>query len=280
MSTGEPRPRIDGPIKVTGAARFTADLRAPNMLHGVFVTAPIPAGKVIAFDKGDALVEPGVVHVLTHEDTPRSKAAIAGPPFAHSFLPLQDDENPPSRPTDRDGSRRNARGRKRARERSTSAMRRRRPRRPWLWCGQNWTEWRSRRRTPATSSLSPSSPRETRTRTSHSPRSGSSRLFTAVAPSQSDGAFRGPCDVGGRLTLYASTQHVYAVQMGLAAFFAIPPPRVRVISKHTGGAFGVKGLIWPQEALAALAAKIVGRPVRIVLSRADMYSFLGYQRST
>jgi len=82
---------------------------------------------------------------------------------------------------------------------------------------------------------------------------------------------------GDALTIYASTQHVFAVQAGLAALFGIPPERVRVISKHTGGAFGVKGLIWPQEALAAIAAKIVERPVRIVLSRANMYSFLGYQ---
>jgi xanthine dehydrogenase YagR molybdenum-binding subunit len=52
---------------------------------------------------------------------------------------------------------------------------------------------------------------------------------------------------------------------------------VRVISKHTGGAFGVKGLIWPHEAVAALAARILGRPVRIVVSRANMYSFFGYQ---
>ena len=65
MSIGEPIPRIDGPIKVTGAARYTADLRA-HMLHGVFVTAPLPAGKVIAFGKGHALAEPGVVRVLTY----------------------------------------------------------------------------------------------------------------------------------------------------------------------------------------------------------------------
>ena len=92
MSIGEPIPRIDGSIKVTGAARYTADLRAPNMLHGVFVTAPLPAGRVIAFDKGHALAEPGVVRVLTHEDVPRPKTTIAGPPFAHSFLPLQGNE--------------------------------------------------------------------------------------------------------------------------------------------------------------------------------------------
>jgi xanthine dehydrogenase YagR molybdenum-binding subunit len=52
---------------------------------------------------------------------------------------------------------------------------------------------------------------------------------------------------------------------------------VRVISEHTGGAFGAKGLIYSHEALAALAASIVKRPVRIVLSRSNMYSVLGYQ---
>src|SRR4029078_3944671 len=87
----EPLARIDGPVKVTGAARYTADLRAANMLHGAFVTATIPAGKVLAIDQSDALAEPGVFRVLTHEDMPAPKAAVAGPPFAHSFLPLQDD---------------------------------------------------------------------------------------------------------------------------------------------------------------------------------------------
>jgi xanthine dehydrogenase YagR molybdenum-binding subunit len=82
---------------------------------------------------------------------------------------------------------------------------------------------------------------------------------------------------GDALTVYDSTQHVFAVQQGLAALFGIPAASVRVISQHTGGAFGLKGLIWPHEALAALAAKVAARPVRIVLSRANMYSFLGYQ---
>jgi CO/xanthine dehydrogenase Mo-binding subunit len=45
MSIGKLLPRIDGPIKVTGSARYTADLRVPNMLHAVFVTASVPAGR-------------------------------------------------------------------------------------------------------------------------------------------------------------------------------------------------------------------------------------------
>jgi AraC-like DNA-binding protein len=92
MKIGEPLPRVDGPIKVTGAARYTADLRAANMLYGVLVTASIPAGRVVAFEKDDALAEPGVVRVLTHEDMPRARNTIAGPPFAQSYLPMQSDE--------------------------------------------------------------------------------------------------------------------------------------------------------------------------------------------
>ena len=92
MSIGEALPRIDGPIKVTGAARYAADLRAADMLYGVLVTAGIPAGKVTAIEKDDALAETGVISVLTHEDMPRARGPIAGPPFAHSFLPLQSDE--------------------------------------------------------------------------------------------------------------------------------------------------------------------------------------------
>src|SRR5439155_3115296 len=46
---------------------------------------------------------------------------------------------------------------------------------------------------------------------------------------------------------------------------------------HTGGGFGTKGWIWLQEILAPAAARIAGRPVKLALRRADMYSFLGYQ---
>jgi xanthine dehydrogenase YagR molybdenum-binding subunit len=279
MSTGEPRPRIDGPIKVTGAARFTADLRAPNMLHGVFVTAPIPAGKVIAFDKGNALAEPGVVHVLTHEETPRPKAAIKGPPFAHSFLPLQDNEirhqGQPIAMVLAETLEAAEAGARRVNVRYAATTAR-------TPVAAVWSELDRVALAPKNSGYFFFEPEFSKGNADQNLALAKKRVEAVYSqPSRHHNPME-PSAVlamweGDALTLYASTQHVYAVQMGLAAFFAIPPERVRVISKHTGGAFGVKGLIWPQEALAALAAKIVGRPVRIVLSRADMYSFLGYQ---
>jgi xanthine dehydrogenase YagR molybdenum-binding subunit len=279
MSIGEPRPRIDGPIKVTGAARYTADLRAPNMLHGVFVTAAIPAGKVIAFDKDEALAEPGVVRLLTHEDMPRPQAAIAGPPFAHSFLPLQDNEvRHEGQPValvlgeTLEATEAGAR-RVNVRYAATTAK---------VPVAAAWSELDRVALAPKNTGYFFLEPQFSK---------GNADQGLALAKKRVEAVYSQPSRHHNpmepsavlavwetdNLTLYASTQNVYALRMGLAALFAIPPERVRVISKHTGGAFGVKGLIWPQDALAALAAKIVGRPVRIVLSRANMYSFLGYQ---
>src|SRR5258708_34679563 len=84
--------RREGATKAPGGPRSPAHRGPPNMFQGGSAPAPLPAGRVIAFDKGHALAEPGVVRVLTHEDMPRPKTTIAGPPFAHSFLPLQGDE--------------------------------------------------------------------------------------------------------------------------------------------------------------------------------------------
>jgi xanthine dehydrogenase YagR molybdenum-binding subunit len=279
MSIGESHSRIDGPIKVTGTARYTADLRAPNMLHGVFVTAAIPAGKVIAFGKDEALAEPGVVRVLTHEDMPRSKTTISGPPFAHSFLPLQDNEvrhegQPVALVLGETLEAAEAGARKV--DVSYAAATAKVP------APVVWSELERVALAPKNTGYFFLEPEFAK---------GNADQGLAVAKNRAEGVYSQPSRhhnpmepsavlavwEADDLTLYASTQHVYALRTGLAALFGIPPERVRVISQHTGGAFGVKGLIWPQDALAPLAAKIVGRPVRIVLSRANMYSFLGYQ---
>jgi xanthine dehydrogenase YagR molybdenum-binding subunit len=279
MSIGEPLARLDGRIKVTGAARYTADLRAPNMLHGVFVTASIPVGKVIAFDKGEALAEPGVVRVLTHEDMPRPRTAIAGPPFAHSFLPLQDDEirhegQPIAMVLAETLEAAEAGARKvNVRCAPTTAK---------TPVAPQWSELERVARAPKNSGYFFVEPEFAKGNADQNLALARTRVEAVYSqPSRHHNPMEPSAVLAlweqDALTLHVSTQHVYAVQMGLAALFAIPPERVRVISKHTGGAFGVKGLIWPQEALAALAAKIVACPVRVVLSRANMYSFLGYQ---
>jgi xanthine dehydrogenase YagR molybdenum-binding subunit len=279
MRIGEAVPRPDGSIKVTGAARYTADLRAPDMLHGAFVTASIPAGKAIAFDINDALAEPGVVRVLTHEDMPRPKTAIKGPPFAHSFLPLQDNEirheGQPVALVLAETLEAADAGARKVNVRYATTMAK-------TPVAALWSDLDRVALAPTNTGYFFLEPKFSKGNADQNLALAKKRLEAVYSqPSRHHNPME-PSAVlavweGDALTLYASTQHVYALQAGLAALFGISPDRVRVISKHTGGAFGVKGLIYPQEALAALAAKTVMRPVRIILSRANMYSFLGYQ---
>ena len=79
------------------------------------------------------------------------------------------------------------------------------------------------------------------------------------------------------LTLIDATQWVYGVGMALAAALELPPEQIRVRSPHTGGGFGCKGFVWPQQIIAAATARAVGRPVRVALTRAQMYSIAAYQ---
>jgi xanthine dehydrogenase YagR molybdenum-binding subunit len=82
---------------------------------------------------------------------------------------------------------------------------------------------------------------------------------------------------GDRLTVYDAVQHLPAVQNVMAAVFGLPATSIRVVSPHTGGGFGAKAFVWPHEILAAMAAKVVRRPVKLVLTRQQMYGMVGPQ---
>jgi len=85
---------------------------------------------------------------------------------------------------------------------------------------------------------------------------------------------------GDRLTLYDSTQWVSGVRMAVARTLGMPASKVRVLSRFVGGAFGSKAMVWPHVVLAALASRHVGRPVKLVLSRGQMFTSLGYRSPT
>jgi len=70
---GTRAPRVDGEDKVTGRARFGADLMFDNMLWGQPVRTPYPHARIARIDKSKAEAVPGVVRVLTAEDVPGSR---------------------------------------------------------------------------------------------------------------------------------------------------------------------------------------------------------------
>ncbi|MCW2918806.1 MAG: aldehyde oxidase and xanthine dehydrogenase molybdopterin binding protein [Actinomycetia bacterium] len=85
---------------------------------------------------------------------------------------------------------------------------------------------------------------------------------------------------GDALTLYDSTQGASGVRETVAPLFGVPPANVRVVSPHVGGGFGSKGGPWPYVVIAALAARHVGRPVKLAVTRQQMFAVTGYRTPT
>ncbi|HKW47394.1 MAG TPA: xanthine dehydrogenase family protein molybdopterin-binding subunit, partial [Gemmatimonadaceae bacterium] len=80
---------------------------------------------------------------------------------------------------------------------------------------------------------------------------------------------------GDSLTLYESTQGITSVRNSVARYLGLTPDKVRVIAYFTGGGFGSKGGPWSHEALTAMAAREAGRPVKLVLTRRQMFGPVG-----
>ncbi|HEY7258584.1 MAG TPA: xanthine dehydrogenase family protein molybdopterin-binding subunit [Gaiellales bacterium] len=85
---------------------------------------------------------------------------------------------------------------------------------------------------------------------------------------------------GGELVLYDSNQGVQPVQTAVAKAFGLDPEHVRVIAPHVGGGFGSKGTPRPHVILAAMAARVVERPVTVAVTRQQMFAFVGYRTPT
>jgi xanthine dehydrogenase YagR molybdenum-binding subunit len=85
---------------------------------------------------------------------------------------------------------------------------------------------------------------------------------------------------GDRLTVFDSSQGAFQVQQALAGLFGLEPAAVKVLSEHVGGGFGAKGFAKGQVVLAAMGSEAVGRPVRVALTRQQMFSIVGYRTPT
>src|SRR5690349_21966587 len=93
---GQPISRTDGRLKVTGAARYTADIPVESMTHAAIVHSTIAKGRTVVIDTHEAEQATGVVAVLTHQNMPRMNPTPQ--PWSHlhpqgqSYLPIQNDQ--------------------------------------------------------------------------------------------------------------------------------------------------------------------------------------------
>ena len=85
---------------------------------------------------------------------------------------------------------------------------------------------------------------------------------------------------GGRLTMHDSIQGAQWARQAVAATFGIDQADVHIVYPYVGGGFGAKGLVRPHAIATALAARVVGRPVKLAVTRRQMFSLTGYRTPT
>ena len=282
VAIGQPVDRVDGRAKVTGAGRYSTEIALPNMTYAVLIGADVASGRIGAIDTSEAERSEGVVAVLTHRNLPK---IAAQPPlfpslFGHAapgetFSPMQDEvvhyAGQPVAIVVGDTL-------ERAQHAATLVR-------------ITYEE------TPSTTTLDQGRDQ------AYEPE----RIFGGLVPGRMD---RGDVDAGlaeaavrveqtyrfaanhhnpiepsattalwddDRLTLYDSTQGITATRLTVAALLGLSPTRVRVITHFVGGAFGSKAMVWPHVTLAALAARQVGRPVKLALTREQMFTSCGHR---
>ncbi|MDB5312402.1 MAG: aldehyde oxidase and xanthine dehydrogenase, molybdopterin binding [Gemmataceae bacterium] len=281
-SVGKPIDRVDGRLKVTGKARFAAEFNPPGLVHGVLVQSTIAKGRVAEIDTAAAEKLPGVVAVLTHKNAPKLKEVPPNPRSGSSQSPgtefqLQDDrvryfgQNVALVLADTLERAQDAAARVKVRyEKEAHA-------------------------TDPTAALDKAvPPKSDRKDEPAAVARGDFDTAFAAAPVRIDATFttaqenHNPMEPhatvavwdGPKVTVYDATQYVSGVQESVAAALDVGRDDVRVVCLFTGGGFGCKGNTWPHVILAAAAARHVGRPVKLALTRQQMFTSVGYRPFT
>ena len=280
LLTGQPLDRTDGPLKVCGQARYAAEFTLPRMVHAQMVLSTVPSARVRRIDSRAALALPGVLMVMTHENAmrlPKGGKAAVKPPAGRVLTLLQDDQV-------------HYNGQPVA-----------------LVVAETLEQCReAARRLVITYAPSPDAvldlaaararvhaPKEVQQQKPDSSR-GDLAAGMQAASQVVSGLYTTPIEhhnpmephatlaawSGEKLTLYDATQYVSGDRDTVAKTLGLSPEQVQVICPYVGGGFGCKGSTWTHVVLAAMAARQVGRPVRLVLERPQMFGPIGNRPRT
>lgn len=253
--SGQPITRVDGPLKVTGKARYTSDNQIPELVYAALVCSTVACGAVDRIDGGPALRHPGVLRVLTDFSGVRlpfdtHQISFFGQPVAvvvaatleaathgGSLVDVRYSTRPQLTNID-----------------APQAVLRPAPNHPDYARGD---ADQAIRRAAVVTDLE-----FTVARNNHNPM----ELPATIAKWDGD-----------RLTVWDKVQGISTTQHAYAAAFEVPEDHVRVICPFIGGAFGSAGQMWPHQLMTAFAARQIRRPVKLVLTRKQMYSGIGYR---
>jgi xanthine dehydrogenase YagR molybdenum-binding subunit len=275
---GRPLVRLDGVAKVTGRATYAAEYKAdPSAAFGFIVEATVGKGRIAALDTAAAETAPGVRLVMTHLNVPkqvafgppvvanrnaRARPVLAGPDVQYYGEPIALVV---------------ADGFEQARA-AAALVRVQYDRFPSAFVLQDNFEQAYRPEI-----VGPG----------YAPDSviGDFAAGFAAAPVKIDVIYENapqhhnPMEphaalaqwVGDRLTAYVSQQQLSSARTALASTLRIQPEKIHLISRYIGGGFGSKLPINTEVVLASLAARVLGHPVKVVLTRPQMFTNTGHR---
>ncbi len=265
---GSPLDRVDGPLKVTGTATYSAEFKIPNLVHAVLVLSTAPNGSVTV-DASQAERAPGVLAVLTPANAPRLPGA------EKRISLLQDDQvhynNQPVAVVVAETLNQawHAASLVKTRYKSAPAKLDFEAGFPESYPGDHNGEPGDLSWGDVDSGLSHAEVKVEAVYTTPIQHHNPMEPHSTIAQWEN-----------GHLILHDATQHVTGVKGKLAKIFGLPEDNVRVIALYVGGGFGCKGQTWSHIPLAAMAAKQVNRPVKLVLERPQMFGPVGARPRT
>jgi xanthine dehydrogenase YagR molybdenum-binding subunit len=274
---GQPLTRRDGVLKVKGEARYAADNHPPGMLHAVLAVSGIARGRVTFLDVQAAKRHPGVVEVMT----PANRPALAEDPDAKTnpfMFRLDLLQNDKVRYANQSIAVVIAETLEAATEGAAllSPQYEVLPARVGLDAGESFVP-------PAVGVGNPSEMKRgdveaglaTAQRRIDVTYETSTQYHNAMEPHAIVAAWDG--DI---LSIDTPSQGLAMAQGRIAGLFGISPEKIHIRSPFLGGGFGSKGLVSGPQILGILAARMVGRPVKLVLRREHMYGPVGHRAPT
>lgn len=269
----KPTTRVDGIAKVTGAARYAADEPVGNPAYAYLVTASIARGKINAFKLDAAQAVPGVIDILTYENVGGQVETAKGPDSGPTTTSLDNAQ------VWHDGQIIAivvADTFEVAREAAHKVEVVYAAETPSATFGSAGVK------------VVPHKPKK-----APDPKKGNAAQAFAAAKIKVDVRYSTPTQHhnamelftvtaawdGDKLTIYEGSQYMAGSRANVAKSLKLDPANVRVVSRFVGGAFGSKGPN-PRTAWIALAAKRVGRPVKLVPARDQCFTIATYRAET
>jgi xanthine dehydrogenase YagR molybdenum-binding subunit len=268
---GAPRARVEAHEKVTGLARYAHEYAPDGVAYAYLVTSVVARGRIARVDAAPSLAVEGVFAVLCHENAPRLETAEGELAVLQSPRVAYRGQIVAAAIADTLEAARDGAARVEIAYEEEPARVVLDPDDPALY---------------APPKVNPSFDTDTE--------EGDVDAALAAAPVVVDETYETPAfhnnaiephatvamwEAGG-LTLYDSTQGASPTRDAIARAFGLDPSQVRVIAPHVGGGFGSKGTPRPHVVVAAMAARVAGRPVKLAVTRQQMFALTGYRTPT